>query len=130
MATIDQTAIRNATLLGLAFIVPAALIGSLIVDDAPGWAAWAFLVLAAAGFTAAGAKGGAARPDTPMLHGAVAALLTSIIAQVVGGIWAAADDRTFSVVAAVLTVLLAVCLGVAGALGYDWFRRRRLALHL
>ena len=124
MASLDWAAIRTAVLVGLALIGSVAVVASVATDDPPGWAVWAFVLVAAVGFVAAGGVAGWARSDRPMIHGLTAAGLTVLVLLAVGVARGGDDGRGYSYAAAGVAVLIAASCGVAGAVGADWLRRR------
>ncbi len=125
----DWTIIRTAATGGLIVIVPGALIAAQLFDrnSAPGLA-WLFLALALVGFALAGYIAGRLRPDTPMLHGASSAFLAFAVAQIFGVLTTVARGATINLIAIPLTGLLAVSMGVAGALISDRVHRRATRL--
>ncbi len=125
MASLDWAAIRTAIVVGLATIGSVIAVASLLTDDPSPAATAGFLVAAAVGFLATGAVAGLARADRPMLHGVVSAGITVLVLLAVGAARSGSTgDHSFA--ASGLAALTAVLCGVAGALGADWFRRRRL----
>ena len=126
MASLDWAAIRTAIVVGLATVGLAIVSSSILVDDASPLAVAGFLTASAIGFLAAGAVAGWSRGDVPMIHGLVAAVLTALVLLVVGTIRTGSSDGGYSLAASGLALLGAASCGVAGALGADWLRRRRL----
>ncbi len=124
MSTIDWTIVRTAATGGLIIIVPGAFLSRLAFDDGPAAAAWFFLVLVLLGFAAAGVIAGRLRQDTPLLHGAVSALLAFVVAQVFGIVSTLARGDSISWIVIPLTALLAAAMGVAGGLASDVIHRR------
>ncbi len=127
MATIDWALVRTAALAGLLILVPAAVISTLVVDDDAS-TAWSglFAVITLFGFLTAGYGAGRARSDTPMMHGAAAAIACYLVIQTFGAVSRLARGDDINVVTYPLTALLAGCAGVVGALFADWYRRRAL----
>lgn len=127
MSRLDWTIVRTAATGGLLILVPGALGAGLLVDDGSSAAwAWPFAVIILIGFGVAGYVAGRLRPDTPMLHGAVGAFLAYLVAQVLAAVAGLVDGGGLNWAAASLTALLAVTLGVAGALLSDVVHRHRL----
>lgn len=124
MSRFDWTIARTAATGGLIIIVPGAFLSRLVFNSGPQALAWVFLVVVLIGFGLAGYIAGRLRPDTPMLHGSVSALLAFVVAQVFGIIAALARGDSISWVVIPLTALLAASLGVAGALAADVAHRR------
>ncbi len=128
MSTLDWTIVRTAATGGLIIIVPGAFLAALLLtDDSAAWA-WPFLALVLVGFAVAGFVAGRLRDDTPMLHGAVSALLAFVVAQAFGIATTASRGGSISWAAIPLTAILAVSMGVAGSLVSDQIRRRRTRL--
>lgn len=106
-------------------IVPGAIVARQLFQGstATGWA-WLFLFLALLGFAVAGFIAGRLRPDTPMAHGALSAGAAFVVTQIFGILATIAQDGSISWVAIPLTGLLAVSMGVLGALISDRVHRR------
>jgi len=124
---VSWTVVARAALIGSAVVAAPAVVASALLDDASGSITWLFLVLALAGFLAAGWTAGQTDGATPMLHGALAALATYAVVQIAGVIRRIVGGDDVEVVAVGVTALLSLCCGVGGALAADWFRRRRMA---
>ncbi len=125
MRRLDWTIVRTAATGGLLLLVPGALGAALALDEGSS-AAWAlvFVLVILFGFALAGFIAGRLRPDTPMVHGAASAFLAFVVAQLVGVVAGWADGVDISLAATVLTGVLAVTFGIAGALASDVVRRR------
>lgn len=125
-SSVDWTVVRNAAVVGLVVLLPAALVASVALGDDPArWWTWLFLAVSLLAFTVAGFLAGGRRQDVPMIHGGLAAVATFAVAQLLGSGLRLARDEEVSIVAAVVGLLLALTCGVGGALGADWFHRRR-----
>lgn len=124
--SLDWTVIRTAATAGLLVIVPGAFLSSVVFSDPPAGLAWVFFTLVLAGFGVAGYVAGRLRPDTPMLHGAISAVLAFVVAQVFGMILTFSRGGSIVWVAIPLTVLLAASFGIAGGLASDLVHRRAL----
>lgn len=124
MSGIDWTVVRTAATGGLIIIVPGAFGSGLLFEDGPRGLVWLFFVVALTGFGLAGYIAGRLRTDTPMAHGAVSALLAFAVAQVLGIVAAVVGGDGISWVVIPLTALLAVSMGVVGALISDLVQRR------
>jgi len=122
---IDWRAVRSGALPGLLIIIPAALLASVSVGDRgrPIWSV-VFGVLVLFGFMTAGYGAGRLRTDTPMMHGALAAVACYVVVQAFGIVTSLARGNSLSPDKYILTVLLAAVMGVAGGLFADWYRRR------
>ncbi len=83
-----------------------------------------FGVLVLFGFMTAGYGAGRLRTDTPMMHGALAAVACYVVVQAFGIVTSLARGNSLSPDKYILTVLLAAVMGVAGGLFADWYRRR------
>ncbi len=125
MSRFDWTIVRTAATGGLIIIVPGAFIAAQLFsgESAPGWA-WIFFLLVLVGFAVSGYLGGRRRPDTPMLHGAAGALLAFVVAQAFGIAVTIVRGGSISWIVIPLTAVLAVSMGVAGALIGDRAHRR------
>lgn len=87
MPAIDRRAVLAGALVAFVVVVPTAVIAELAIgDDAGDRSAWAFLsmLVIIAGLVAGGAVAGARQPNTPLVHGAVAATLVYVVVQGVG----------------------------------------------
>lgn len=125
MSTLDWTIVRTAATGGLILIVPGAFIAALLPTDGSSIWVWPFLALVLIGFGVAGYVAGRLRDDTPMLHGAVSALVAFVVAQLFGLAAIASRGGSISWAAIPLTAVLAASMGVTGALVSDQVRRRR-----
>ncbi len=124
MARIDWTAVGTAAGAGLALILAGAAVSAPLASRTGDWVVWPFLALVLLGFAAAGSLAGHLRPDTPMLHGALAAGGAFIGALAVGLVTAAVTDRSLSVAAVPVGALAAVTAGVGGGLLAELVGRR------
>ena len=126
MPHVHWRVIRLAVLVGLAVVIPAALIAQVLGDEhdeRDGWVV-VFFVLTVLGFVLAGFVAGRLRSDTPMSHGATAAALTWAAVQVFGTTRRLLIGESVSWLALVFAGMMAVTAGVAGGAFADWFRRR------
>jgi hypothetical protein len=118
--TLDTRAIARGALLGLLVIVPISLAVEILernVDDLEG-SGWMFIPFVAvlAAYVAAGRVAATAAPDTPLSHGALAALvafagwlLVRVAVPLVQG-----DDLGFGVKAIVTNAIFAAAFGLVG----------------
>ena len=81
MANIDGRAAATGAVVGLVLALPAALIGAIVVNDDSNNGVFVFYLLIMAGILAGGFVAGSKRPDAPLTHGAVAAVLAYAVAQ-------------------------------------------------
>ncbi len=123
--SIGWPVVLSSGFVGLVILLPAAGLAWAMVDSPGRPQTWSFLVVTLLAFTVAGFAAGRRRRDIPMIHGALAALCTFIVAQLIGaGVQLARGDG-ISVAAIVMGALLAISCGVGGALGADWLARIR-----
>ena len=124
---LDWAVIRSASLSGLLIIVPAAVVSALSFDEtsSSNWAIlFGFMILI--GFVVAGYLAGAKRSDTPMMHGAAAALACYVVVQLFGLLRRLAAGDDINLLSYPVTALFAATFGVAGGVFADWNRRRQL----
>ncbi len=96
-----------------------------MVAPAPGWLIWLYAVLLITGFALAGASAASLRPDTPVVHGGLSALIAFVTAALIGIVVAVLRDESVRLVALPISASLALTTGVAGALAADYVRRRK-----
>ncbi len=125
MPALDWLAIRTAATAGLIVVVPAALLAELIVGDggSSGWA-FLFLFLTLLGFVIAGFGAGRLRTDTPLSHGAIAALVCYAVVQLFGAASRLVNGEDLNLLAYPVMAMVAITCGVIGALFADWSQRR------
>ena len=120
---LDPAAVGLGAVVTMAVGIPVAAIGAVLLEDGSDLVFF-FAALAVTGFLAGGYVAGHRRPESPMAHGAVAALAGYAVAQAVSALLQVVRDESVSVVAVVFNALLAANIGLAGgALG----GRRRTA---
>lgn len=124
MNLLDWTVIRTAATGGLLVIIPGAFVSSVLLNNDATGLSWLFLCIVFVGFGVAGFVGGRLRPDTPMLHGALGGLLAFVVTQVFGLMTVLSRGGSVVWIAIPLTALLAISLGVGGALLSDIMHRR------
>ncbi len=124
MPRIDWAVVRTAAIGGTAVIAAGALLSGILRDQDGAWARWLLLIVALAGFAVAGVLAGHRRRDTPVLHGAIGAGLTFLVALAIGVAVTTIDDRSIEPSALPVTAVAAVTAGVAGALAADASSRR------
>src|SRR5207253_2430516 len=81
MRRVDTRAVGAGVLAALVLALPSGLIGALVVSDDSNNGVFAFYLLILAGTLLGGFVAGSKRPDTPLIHGALAALVAYVIAQ-------------------------------------------------
>ncbi len=119
---LDGRAVATGAAVALVFAVPAAVISALLVEDDASNGVFVFYAIILFGMLLGGFVAGAKRPDLPYTHGAAAAALAYVVAQVVAVAVKAADGgKVRSPVVYVFNHLLAASLGVVG--GYLAERR-------
>jgi small basic protein len=124
MVKLDLAAVGLGALATMAVGIPVATIGSVVLDDDSDLVFF-FAALAVIGFLAGGYVAGFRRPDTPMAHGAVAALAGFAVSQAVSAVLQVVRDESVSPVAVVFNALLAANIGLVG--GILGAKRRRAA---
>jgi hypothetical protein len=120
VSRIDAGAVGLGAVVTMAVGVPVATIGSVVLDEGSDFVFF-FAVLALLGFLAGGFVAGARQPDTPMMHGALAALAGFAVAQSVAAVLQVIRDEDVSPVAIVFNAVLAANIGLVGG----WAAARR-----
>ena len=115
MVKLDPRAVGLGAVVTMAVGIPVATIGSVILDDGSNLVFF-FALLALLGFLAGGYVAGSKRPDTPMAHGAVAALAGFIVAQAIAAALQIVRDEEVSAIAIAFNALLAANIGLVGGL--------------
>jgi len=117
MASIDWRAVRLGALAALTLALPAGLIGAVVVNNDSNNGVFVFFVLIMAGMLAGGFVAGSKRPDAPLLHGAIAAVVAYVVAQALTLVVRLLDGSDLrSPVVYVFNTLLMASLGVVGGL--------------
>ncbi len=125
MAKLDWSVIGTAVLSGLVVVVPAAVVSQLFVsEESTSALAYVFLIVIMFGFATCGYAAARLKSTTPMMHGAVAALLTYVIVQGVGIVTSIIRGNDINPIGYPLLAGLAASCGLLGALFGDWYRRR------
>ena len=115
--TIDWRAVGAGVVAALVFALPAGLVGAVVVDDESNNGVFLFFLVIMAGMLVGGFVAGSKRPDTPLTHGALAAVLAYAAAQTVTVlVRVLGDTKLRSPVVYVFNVLLMASLGVVGGL--------------
>lgn len=122
MSRLDLGAVGLGAVVTMAIGIPVATIGSVVLDDDSNFVFF-FAVVALIGFLLGGFVAGFRAPETPMTHGAVAALAGFVVAQAVSAALQLVRDEDVSPVAIVFNALLAANIGLAGG----WFASRSRA---
>lgn len=120
MVTFDWNAIGLGALITMAVGIPVASIGSVVLDDGSNLV-FLFAALALGGFLAGGWVAGSRRPQAPMAHGALAALVGFAVAQAIAAGLQIVRDEDVSALAVVFNALLAANIGLLGG----WLAGRR-----
>lgn len=117
--------IRVSTLTGLVVVAPAAVVSHFVVnEDSSAALAYVFLIVIMFGFASCGYAAARLKSTTPMMHGAIAALLAYVIVQGVGIVTSLARGSDLNPIGYPLLAGLAASCGLVGALFGDWYRRR------
>jgi putative membrane protein (TIGR04086 family) len=115
--TIDWKAVGAGVVAALVLALPAALVGAVVVENENDNRVFVFLLVILAGMLVGGFVAGSKRPDTPLTHGAVAALVAYTLAQIVTVLVHLLRDTTLKSPAVyVFNALLAASFGVVGGL--------------
>jgi hypothetical protein len=120
---VDWAVIRSSILAGLIVIVPAALVSQWLSSGDDGWTFF-FLLVVLLGFVIAGFGAGYLRSDTPMKHGAIAAVGCYAVVQLFGMVKRLIAGESINPVTYILMAFLAASFGLVGGLFGDWHRRR------
>jgi hypothetical protein len=114
---LDWRAVGAGMVAGLAFAIPAGLIGAVVVQDETSNGVFVFFLVIMIGMLAAGFVAGSKRPDAPFTHGAAAAAAAYVVAQLVTLVVRLATGSDLrSPVVYVFNLLLMASVGVVGAL--------------
>ncbi|MEY2420954.1 MAG: hypothetical protein QOI95_1021 [Acidimicrobiaceae bacterium] len=117
MRTIDWRAVGAGVVAALVLALPAGLIGAVVVDDESNNGVFIFFLVIMAGMLVGGFVAGSKRPDTPLTHGALAAVIAYALAQMVTVlVRVLGDTKLRSPVVYVFNALLMASLGVVGGL--------------
>jgi putative membrane protein (TIGR04086 family) len=112
---IDVRAALTGAAVALLICVPVAVLLTTSIDDGSGWNVLAVL-LAGLGFAIGGAVAGRRQPVAPAVHGALAAAVAVGILVVIRVVRRALADEDIVWGSIAVSVILAVWLGVGGAL--------------
>ena len=127
MPALNWKTILNGAAAGLVVIVPAAILSYLIVGDGGSESlTLLFFGLIMFGFATAGYGAGRMEHNTPMAHGAFAALVAFATVQFAGVLISVGRGTIsdFKWIGLPLTALIAAGCGVAGGVFADWYRRK------
>ena len=117
MPKLDWKAVGAGVLAALVLALPAGLVGAVVVNDESNNGVFVFFLVIMAGMLVGGFVAGSKRPDSPMTHGAVAAVIAYAAAQTVTVIVrVVGDNKLRSPVVYVFNLLLMASLGVVGGL--------------
>ena len=114
---IDWRAVGAGVAAALVVALPAGLIGAVVVNDESNSGVFVFFLVIMAGMLLGGFVAGSKRPDSPLTHGAIAAVLAYALAQTVTVlVRVLGDAKVRSPVVYVFNALLMASLGVVGGL--------------
>jgi len=117
MSKLDWKAVGAGVLAALVLALPAGLIGAVVVTDESNNGVFVFFLVIMAGMLIGGFVAGSKRPDSPLTHGAVAAVIAYAAAQTVTVIVRLlGDNKLRSPVVYVFNLLLMASIGVVGGL--------------
>ena len=117
MRDIDWRAVGAGVVAALTLALPAALIGAVVVDDESNNGVFVFFLIIMAGMLVGGFVAGSKRPDSPLTHGAVAAVIAYALAQIVTVlVRLLGDTKLRSPVVYLFNALLMASLGIVGGL--------------
>jgi predicted permease len=128
---LDRRAVLTGALVGALVVLPAAFLNNAAApdegsgDDAS-WVVFLAFLLILGGLALAGFVAGRAQPNTPLLHGAVAAALTYVVIQGAFAVRRAIVDEPVSWLGIVFLTLLAASCGMGGGLLASWQHSRRI----
>jgi O-antigen ligase len=115
--TIDWKAVGAGVVAALVLALPAGLIGAVVVNDESNNGVFGFYLVIMAGMLVGGFVAGSKRPDSPLTHGAIAAVLAYGLAQAVTVlVRVLGDTKLRSPVVYIFNALLMASLGVVGGL--------------
>jgi putative membrane protein (TIGR04086 family) len=114
---IEWRAVGAGVVAALVLALPAGLIGAVVVNDESNNGVFAFFLVIMAGMLVGGFVAGSKRPDSPLTHGALAAVIAYALAQSVTVLVRVLDDSTLrSPVVYVFNALLMASVGCVGGL--------------
>jgi hypothetical protein len=117
MPKLDWRAVGSGAGAALALALPAGLIGAIVVEDDSNNGVFIFFALIMTGMLIGGFVAGSKRPDAPLTHGALAAVVAYTVAQLATSVVRLLDGSDLrSPVVYVFNVLLMASLGVVGGL--------------
>lgn len=117
MVLIDRKAVGAGVVAALVLALPAGLIGAVVVDDESNNGVFVFFLVIMAGMLVGGFVAGSKRPDSPLTHGALAAVVAYALAQTVTVlVRVLGDTKLRSPVVYIFNALLMASLGVVGGL--------------
>jgi putative membrane protein (TIGR04086 family) len=117
MRELDWRAIGAGVLAALVLALPAGLIGAVVVNDESNNGVFVFFLVIMAGMLVGGFVAGSKRPDTPLTHGALAAVIAYALAQTITVLARlVGDNKLRSPAVYTFNALLMASLGVVGGL--------------
>ena len=121
MVKIDWRAVLIGAGAALALALPAGLIGAVVVEDDTNNGVFVFFLVIMIGMHVGGFVAGSKRPDSPLTHGAYAAGLAYVVAQLATVLVRLLDGTDLrSPVVYVFNTLLAASFGIVGGLIANW----------
>lgn len=122
---LDWLTIRTSAIAGLIIVLPSAILSEAFVGDdgAPGWTVF-FSILILVGFVIAGFGAGRLRDDTPMIHGAMAALVCWAVVQFLGAVRRLIAGDPLNLAGYPVIAAIAMGAGIIGAMFAGWSGRR------
>jgi len=131
MIAIDKPAVLVGALSGIVLLIPATILNVWLVDEdggePSGWVLAVFFLFFVA-FFVAGLVAGDRQPNTPLIHGGLAAGLAYLVVQ---GVFLVKrlvmGDSVDSWLGIVFLLLLSTSCGLAGGLGASWLHGKRAA---
>lgn len=125
MLRLDWSVIRTAATAGLVILVPAAIVSELFVSSTTSSIiVYVFFAVIMFGFSSCGYAAARLNSNTPLTHGAVAAIVAYAVIQVVGIVTSLARGEDLNPIGYPLLVGIAASFGMLGALFGDWYRRK------
>jgi putative membrane protein (TIGR04086 family) len=119
---IDLRAVTAGAIAALVLAVPAGVISAIVVNDDSSNAVFVFYIVIIIGELLGGFVAGSKRPDAPLTHGALAAAVAYVIAQLITVVVKLANGSDLrSPAVYVFNLLLMASIGVVG--GYIAERR-------
>ena len=117
MRDLDWRAVGAGVVAALVLALPAGLIGAVVVNDESNNGVFVFFLVIMAGMLVGGFVAGSKCPDSPLTHGAIAAVIAYALAQTVTVlVRVIGDSKLRSPVVYIFNALLMASFGVVGGL--------------